>query len=109
MGVFDNLERKLERVVNGAFARAFKGEVVEDTHQSRSPARSFGPGSVKITGQAVKRPIPLSSVNPRNPARLPDPLITACYLQLATTGDPDLGVRRCTRLPSPASRWPRPQ
>ncbi len=27
MGVFDNLERKLERVVNGAFARAFKGEV----------------------------------------------------------------------------------
>ena len=27
MGVFDNLERKLENVVNGAFARAFKGEV----------------------------------------------------------------------------------
>ncbi len=27
MGVFDNLERKLESVVNGAFARAFKGEV----------------------------------------------------------------------------------
>ncbi len=27
MGVFDNLERKLEHVVNGAFARAFKGEV----------------------------------------------------------------------------------
>ena len=27
MGVFDNLERKLEGVVNGAFARAFKGDV----------------------------------------------------------------------------------
>ena len=27
MGVFDNLERKLEGVVNGAFARAFKGGV----------------------------------------------------------------------------------
>lgn len=27
MGVFDNLERKLESVVNGAFARAFKGEI----------------------------------------------------------------------------------
>ena len=27
MGVFDNLERKLENVVNGAFARAFRGEV----------------------------------------------------------------------------------
>ncbi|WP_300081325.1 DUF3662 and FHA domain-containing protein [Propioniciclava sp.] len=27
MGVFDDLERKLEGVVNGAFARAFKGDV----------------------------------------------------------------------------------
>ncbi|MFV0405314.1 MAG: FhaA domain-containing protein [Propioniciclava sp.] len=27
MGVFDNLERKLEGAVNGAFARAFKGDV----------------------------------------------------------------------------------
>lgn len=27
MGVFDNLERKLEGVVNGAFAKAFKGDV----------------------------------------------------------------------------------
>jgi len=27
VGVFDNLERKLEGVVNGAFARAFKGDV----------------------------------------------------------------------------------
>ncbi len=27
MGVFDNIERKLEGVVTGAFARAFKGEV----------------------------------------------------------------------------------
>lgn len=27
MGVFDNIERKLEDVVNGAFARAFKGDV----------------------------------------------------------------------------------
>ena len=27
MGVFDNLERKLEGVVSGAFARAFKGDV----------------------------------------------------------------------------------
>ncbi len=27
LGVFDNLERKLEGVVNGAFARAFKGDV----------------------------------------------------------------------------------
>ena len=27
MGVFDNLERKLEGVVNGAFARVFKGDV----------------------------------------------------------------------------------
>lgn len=27
MGVFDNLERRLEGVVNGAFARAFKGDV----------------------------------------------------------------------------------
>ena len=27
MGVFDNIEKKLEGVVNGAFARAFKGDV----------------------------------------------------------------------------------
>ena len=27
MGLFDNLERKLEGVVNGAFARAFKADV----------------------------------------------------------------------------------
>ena len=27
MGIFDRVERKLDRVINGAFARAFKAEV----------------------------------------------------------------------------------
>lgn len=35
MGVFDSLERKLEGVVSGGFARAFKGEVREDEIQAR--------------------------------------------------------------------------
>ena len=96
MGLLDRVEQRLERAVNGAFARAFKSEVQPVEIASADPSGHGRPGR-------RPRPGPHDRAQPVHHRAAPTPTSSALRLRRGARGRADRrrpGARRVPALPA---------